>query len=151
MSKNFDHFNEILRQYMPQSGEGDTMASQLATAVAKIGYRWFNDGDTINANWMVQSETIAGGVAQYGNWIYGNIPESRDMFHDWLERFDNESISDSDYEDFLYNMCEVLLNTDLLDGYSAERKKDSIYNASKYGSTDLYLAFKPESDDFDNY
>lgn len=149
MSKNFDLFNEILNTYMPKTGEGDTLASQIATAVAKIGYRWFNDGDTVSSNWMVQSETDAGGLAQYANWLYVNVPEAKPLFRSWISRFDHESVSDSEYVDFLYNMCEVLLEPDLLEGYSAEPVKDSIYNASRYGTSSPSLPFKPVLDDED--
>ena len=46
-------------------------------------------------------------------------------------------------------MCEVLLEPDLLDGYSAEPVKDSIYKASRYGTSSPSLPFKPVLDDED--
>ena len=53
MSRSFDKFNKVLDVYMPAQGEGDNVASQIATAVAKMAYRWFNDGDTVNSDWDV--------------------------------------------------------------------------------------------------
>lgn len=37
-----------IEEYLPAVGEGDTLASQLATAVCKISYRFLNDGDKCN-------------------------------------------------------------------------------------------------------
>ena len=41
----FDHFDEVFGKYLPNVGEGNTMASQISTAVCKLVYKWFNDGD----------------------------------------------------------------------------------------------------------
>ena len=41
----FNKFDDILNKYMPFTGEGKTMASQLVTAVNKLVYKWYNDGD----------------------------------------------------------------------------------------------------------
>lgn len=142
----FDKFNKVLDIYMPDQGEGNSVASQIATAVAKIAYRWFNDGDTVSSSWAVQSGTDEGGMSQFANWLFTNIGESRQMFRDWLEKFDNESVSDSEYEDFLYDVCQNLLDPDLLDGYSTEPKRDSIYNVSKYKDG----KFKASLDDDEN-
>lgn len=142
MAKSFDKFNKILDIYMPHSGEGNTVASQIATAVAKIAYRWFNDGDTVSSDWMVTGETIAGGLSQFANWLYINVRESRQMFNDWLEKFNHNPISNAEYEEFLYDLCTNLLNPDLLDGYSTEDKIDTIYN-NRWANG----KFKPELDD----
>ena len=58
-----DEYAKVLDQYLPDIGEGDTMASQVATAVSRIGYRWFNDGDTI---WTDECQSCA-------DWLYENI------------------------------------------------------------------------------
>lgn len=41
----FNEFDGICYQYLPSRGEGDTMASQIVTAICKLVYKWFNDGD----------------------------------------------------------------------------------------------------------
>ena len=142
MARSFDKFNKILDYYMPPRGEGDTMANQIATAVAKIAYRWFNDGDTVSSDWMVAGETIAGGLSQFANWLYENVKESRPMFNDWLEKFNHNTVSNAEYETFLYDMCTNLLDLDLLDGYFSEEKRDTLYS-KKWESG----KFKPELDD----
>ena len=56
-------YSEVLDQYLPNVGEGDTIATQASTAVSRIGYRWFNDGDTI---WTDECQSCA-------DWLYENI------------------------------------------------------------------------------
>ena len=41
----FRKFEPFNRQYLPDRGEGDTLATQAATAVTKLVYKWYNDGD----------------------------------------------------------------------------------------------------------
>ena len=41
----FNKFEDTIDKYMPSSGEGETMASQIATAINKLVYKWYNDGD----------------------------------------------------------------------------------------------------------
>lgn len=62
-SNDIDKYYEVLTQYLPDTGEGDTMATQLATAVDRIVYRWFNDGDTI---WTDECQPFA-------DWLWENI------------------------------------------------------------------------------
>lgn len=128
----FEKFNYVLDEYMPQRGEGETIASQIATAVAKIAYRWFNDGDTVSSAWDVEGASHPGGVAQFANWLYKNVDRSRGIFNIWRKKFEKEFITDSMYEDFLYNILSFLLDPDLLDRYVTEPKRDSIYNSKKY-------------------
>lgn len=142
MSKNFDKFNRVLDEYMPAQGEGNSVASQIATVVAKMAYRWFNDGDTVNSDWDVEGASMPGGVSYCANWLFVNVDEARSLLRDWLYKFDHEFISGSMYEDFLYDVCTNLLDPDLLDGYVDEPKRDSIYAGKWHDGK-----FKPESYD----
>lgn len=44
----FDKFEAITVKYMPDYGEGETIASQAVTAVNKLIYKWYNDGDVFD-------------------------------------------------------------------------------------------------------
>ena len=46
----FDKFEPIIDKYMPDIGEGDSLASQMVTAVNKLIYKWYNDGDVYDNN-----------------------------------------------------------------------------------------------------
>lgn len=37
--------SELEKKYLPENGEGNSLASQAVTAVSKLVYKWFNDGD----------------------------------------------------------------------------------------------------------
>ena len=49
----FDEFDGICDQYLPSRGEGDTMAEQIVTAINKLIYRWFNDGDVYDNSYTI--------------------------------------------------------------------------------------------------
>ena len=127
--KNFEEFNDILDKYMPKYGEGDTFASQIATAVAKIVYRWFNDGDSIEDE----------GLIQFVNWLKDNVPEAK--------RYLSNNESSVNYEEFLYGLCSILLDEEFLEQYTKTSKKDSLYNSMKYGK---YYNDQDDSDDEDD-
>ena len=46
----YDKYEDISDQYMPNMGEGETLASQLVTAVNKLIYKWYNDGDVFETD-----------------------------------------------------------------------------------------------------
>ena len=63
----FDRYEALISRYMPESDEGDTMASQVVTAVNKLVYKWYNDGDVFdNAHYI---EGWANDLSSYANWL----------------------------------------------------------------------------------
>ena len=64
----FDKFSEISDKFLPVSGEGNTVATQIVTAVSKIVYKWFNDGDVYDT-----AHYLTGwynDLSSYANWLY---------------------------------------------------------------------------------
>ena len=47
MIKNQERFNELFEELVPMSGKADSLAGEIARAVGRIGYRFYNDGDQI--------------------------------------------------------------------------------------------------------
>ena len=45
--------DELLDKYLPDEGEGKTMATQAVTAMCKIVYRWYNDGDVFDNTYFI--------------------------------------------------------------------------------------------------
>lgn len=41
----YNKYDDILEEYLPSTGEGDSLASQMVTAVNKLIYKWYNDDD----------------------------------------------------------------------------------------------------------
>lgn len=97
-----DKYAKILHPYLPPIGQGDTMATQLSTAINRIIYRWFNDGDTI---WTDECQSCA-------DWLYQNI-DGADAIIDSLNEYDfagSPHIKDRDikalYEDGLESLLK---------------------------------------------
>ena len=67
----FDEFDGICDQYLPSRGEGDTMASQIVTAINKLIYKWFNDGDVYDNSYFIQG--WCNDISSYANWLYEYI------------------------------------------------------------------------------
>ena len=48
MTKNENRINKLFEELVPTSGKVDSLAGELVRATARIGYRFFNDGDMVN-------------------------------------------------------------------------------------------------------
>ena len=64
----YNKFKDINEKYLPDEGEGDTLASQIVTAINKLVYKWYNDGDVFdNVNSGLQG--WANDLSSYANWL----------------------------------------------------------------------------------
>ena len=50
----FNKFKELNNKYLPDMGEGETKATQVVTAVTKLVYKWYNDGDVYDNTYMMK-------------------------------------------------------------------------------------------------
>ena len=117
----YDVYEPLIKKYLPDRGEGESKGEQLVTAVNKLIYKWYNDGDVFdNTGYMTG---WANDLSSYANWIYSNIPASRRI----LDRvFD--CANDDEYEDLLWDLSEITLDDKYLDDLSKEPKEGSIYD-----------------------
>lgn len=101
-----DEFNTIIERwnYLPKSWEWNTKATQLATAICKIVYRYNNDWDKYTSK---RSSKVIG---TYANWIHNHCFK--------LKRFD-------DYEDNLKSM--LLFWISMIDYLKDEEPVGSVY------------------------
>lgn len=58
---------DVLPVYLPSFGEGETIASQMAAAVNKLVYKWYNDGDVFDNNFGM--EGWLNDLSSYANWL----------------------------------------------------------------------------------
>lgn len=117
----FDKFVPLEDKYLPDMGEGDSKATQLCTAVTKLVYKWYNDGDVYDNTGYL--EGWANDLSSYANWIYKYIPRARDI----LDRvFD--CYNDSMYEDLLWDLCELTQTEEYLGELAEEPKVGTIYD-----------------------
>lgn len=116
----FDKFTDIDEKYLPAMGEGTTMASQIVTAVTKLVYKWYNDGDVFDNTYNLSGWW--NNLSSYANWLYTYIPTTKNI----LNKIKNCN-DDSDYEDLLKELCDTTQTFDFLAEYENEPVKDTIY------------------------
>ena len=118
----FDQFVPIINKYIPIVGEGDTMASQAATAVNRLVYKWFNDGDVFD-NVMGGMQGWANDLSSEANWLLKHCPErGAEILFDISKCF-----IDSDYTDMLFRLAQAIIDPEYLKGLAEQQKVDSIY------------------------
>ena len=47
MTKNHERINQLFEELVPASSKAENLAGELVRAMARIGYRWYNDGDQV--------------------------------------------------------------------------------------------------------
>lgn len=119
--KNFEQFETISDNYLPLRGEGTTKAQQIVTAVNKLVYKWFNDGDVYD-NVNSGLEGWGNDLSSYANWLYKNTFASDILCSIY------DCYNDSDYEELLYRLCENILNEKYLAQMNEEEIVGSIYD-----------------------
>ena len=97
----FDKYDKLIDKYMPIRGEGETLASQCVTAINKLIYKWYNDGDVFDNTQGL--EGWANDLSDYANWLYRYIPYAEGV----LMTISNCS-NNSDYEDLLKDLADAV-------------------------------------------
>lgn len=115
----FDKFENVIDKYMPVRGEGETKASQIATAVNKLIYKWYNDGDVFDNTHYLNG--WANDLSDYANWLYYHT-DARDILSKVTVCF-----TDGDYEELLKELADRLLDEDYLAEQDKIEKVETIY------------------------
>ena len=119
-SERFDRINDM---YLPSWGEGESMATQIVTAVNKLVYKWYNDGDVYDNTHYLSG--WANDLSSYANWLHQYTND--DYVKETLEGIDY-CCTEGDYEDLLKVLAVTLLDEDVLEGYNKYPKVGSIYD-----------------------
>lgn len=116
----FDKFDGMLDKYLSKRGQGDTVATQIVTAVNKLVYMWYNNGDVYD---NVHSNLYIGvnNISSYANWLYAYIEPSRTI----LDRIDNAD--EDDYEEILKDLADKLLDEKFLEEENKKPRIGDIY------------------------
>lgn len=115
--------HQALSNYLPPTGEGDTKASQIATAVFKLVFRWFNDGDVYDNSYYMQG--WANDLSSYANWLYKYVPATQDI----LDRI-YDCNSEEAYEEILSDLMVATGDAEDLENWEKEPKQGSVYNCN---------------------
>lgn len=115
----YNQFDELNDKYLPVRGEGETRATQIATACNKLVYKWYNDGDVYdNTKYMVG---WCNDLSSYANWLYKYTGAS-----DILERI-FYCRTQAQYECILKDMWDFLMNKQVLEFMDKFDKVGSVY------------------------
>ena len=107
---------------MPDSGEGETQASQMCTAINKLIYKWYNDGDVFDNTYYLGG--WCNDLSSYANWLY-----NRNLGKDILIRI-RDIHTFKEYGDLLSDLAKQLLTEENLKELEKKEKDGSIYNES---------------------
>lgn len=134
--EDFDRFERANDMYLPSKGEGETMATQIVTATAKLVYKWFNDGDVYdNTGFM---DGWVNDLSDYANWLAKYAGAGKILDKIW------RCLGEDDYTELLYELCESLLDDEDLEKWNQQPAQGSIYDCVG----DYYFE-EPRQEDWD--
>lgn len=140
----YNKFEDLINKYMPDEGEGETLASQIVTAVNKLIYKWYNDGDVFdNVNSGLNG--WANDLSDYANWLYKYAPGDTPHILKRIYDITNED----DYEVLLRELADNLLDENLLNSLE-KNKQGSIYDCDGPFEFSIYDEDEDE-DEWDDY
>ena len=116
----YDKFDGVNGRYLPVRGEGETKATQIVTAVNKLVYKWYNDGDVYD---NVNSPMVGwcNDLSSYANWL-AKYAGAGDILEQVFECYGEE-----EYEAILWELANALLDEELLEGLDTEPAVGSVY------------------------
>ncbi|MCQ2113306.1 MAG: hypothetical protein MJY95_08215 [Bacteroidaceae bacterium] len=133
----FNKFDKVNEKYLPAYGEGETLAEQIVTAVNKLIYKWFNDGDVYdNVNSCMDG--WCNDLSSYANWLHEYADGCDEILDEIFEIY-----TDRDYEFILAELADLTLNENYLSSY-IEEKIGTIYECygpyefNEYSDEDEY-------------
>lgn len=137
----FNKFKELNNKYLPDMGEGETKATQIVTAVTKLVYKWYNDGDVYDNTYMMKG--WCNDLSSYANWLHKNCGEEVQLI---LEKI-SKCYGDSDYEDLLAELADKLMDAKELEKLNNQPKVDCIYTCK--GPFE-FNEYEDEEDDYED-
>lgn len=140
----FDKYSDIIYKYMPDRGEGETEAAQAVTAVNKLIYKWYNDGDVFDNSYYL--EGWLNDLSSYANWLYKYAPKT-----DLILGTIRDCYNDSDYEDLLQELADQVLNEKYLAPMAENPAVGSIYDQKgPFSFTEYEEEEEEEEDDYND-
>ena len=115
-------FEELNGKYLPEKGEGETKATQIVTALNKLIYKWYNDGDVFDNTHYLSG--WCNDLSSYANWLYHHTTEEVKTILNKIEK----CYSDDDYEDLLKELADNLFDGEYLEKQNELKKEFSIYD-----------------------
>ena len=117
-----NRFDGVNDKYLPIQGEGETKATQIVTAVNKLVYKYYNDGDVFDNTHHL--EGWANDLSDYANWLYYHTTDKAEEILNKISK----CYTDNDYEDLLKELADELLKEEYLEEQNKIEKHKTIYN-----------------------
>ena len=116
---NAEKFKKLNDAYLPDWGEGENMATQAITAINKLVYKWYNDGDVYDNTFCMSG--WCNDLSSYANWLYANLN---------IKRLTDISMvtNGGDYEDILWDVANIVFDEQLLSELEQRECEGSIYD-----------------------
>lgn len=118
----YDKFDGVTDKYLPIKGEGETKATQIVTAVTKLVYKYYNDGDVFDNTGYL--EGWCNDLSTYANWLYHRTTEEAQAILDGIKN----CYDDSMYENLLKELTDELFKEEYLAEQNKIKKEFTIYN-----------------------
>ena len=115
-------YKRINEEFLPSYGEGETKPEQIITAVNKLIYKWYNDGDVFDNTHGL--EGWANDLSSYANWLYKNVPETKGILSGIESCY-----TEGDYEDLLFELADTVFDLGFLNKHDGP-KVGSIYDCN---------------------
>lgn len=133
-----EEFSRISYKYLPSIGEGETLATQICTAVSKLVYKWYNDGDVFDNSYYLDG--WANDLSSYANWLFTYVPEVQNILREI-----RNCKSDEAYEELLKELTDYCFREEFMDNMNRIAKRGSIYDCDGPFHFEEYL---DEDDDY---
>lgn len=118
----YDKFEELNGKYLPIKGEGSTKATQIVTALSKLVYKYYNDGDVFDNTYYL--EGWANDLSDYANWLYYYTTVEIKEILDKIK----VCYTDDEYEDLLKELADTLFDGEYLEEQNKLEKVFTIYD-----------------------
>lgn len=135
----YDKFDGINEKYLPARDEGETKATQIVTAVNKLVYKWYNDGDVFdNTHYL---DGWCNDLSSYANWLYKHT-DTKNI----LDKI-SSCMTNGEYEDLLQELTDKLFDEEYLLIQSKFENVDTIYDCN--GKFKFIESYDDEDDYYD--
>lgn len=118
----YEKFDEMLEKHLPVMGEGESLGSQIVTALNKLIYKWYNDGDVYDNTGYLKG--WCNDLSSYANWLDAHCKLE---IGNKLSKI-YEIHTESEYEDLLKEIADILFESDFIEFMSMLPKDGSIYS-----------------------
>lgn len=136
----YDKFDKLTEKYLPNCGEGETKTTQIVTAINKLIYKWYNDGDVFDNTMYLTG--WANDLSDYANWLAENVEGAKEI----LDKVFNAK-NDDDYEQLLKELADKFLTEEFLEINNNIEKVGTIYDCA--GEYEFKEYYEDEDEDYE--